>query len=420
MRNKIIKIFLVWALVCAMTGAGIRAYAIFDYTDTVNATPKTSQIKMYMVKGNNLSLSCEELEKRLGLTGGALNGLTLTEVPDESNALVCVNNKRLSEYDKLSREEIDNIKVSADADAASVCFSFIADSPSTLNANVTVSILDNYNNAPQATSESYSTIKNTAITGKINAVDADGDNMRVNVTKKAKKGTVTTNGTMFVYEPYPEKTGDDSFKFICEDEYGNTSAECSINITIDKKSSMTYSDMADNMSLYGAVKLSENGVITGEKIGDNYYFYPDRQVTKGDFLIMLTAAAGYSKELPVCVNTGLINDSEIPMHLKPYVKLAVEKGIIENGAFAFDVVPTRAEAVVMTCNAAGMDKVDAGNIDAYDISIIPDWSVSSYMTLDAYKMLDLFTGYAKPDDALTRDYSADLLWQLYKYSSSGK
>ena len=41
--------------------------------------------------------------------------------------------------------------------------------------------------------------------------------------------------------------------------------------------------------------------------------------------------------------------------------------------------------------------------------------VQDYLNLLGYRMLDLYDGCAHPNDPLTRDHAADLLWQSVKY-----
>ena len=130
---------------------------------------------------------------------------------------------------------------------------------------------------------------------------------------------------------------------------------------------------------------------------------------------MLLGVTGREKNLPACVNTGLANDGEIAPYLKPYVKKAVEEGIITESSFAADEVITRAEAVVLTNRAAAIKKVSGYNLNYDDTGDIPEWALQSYIDLCAYRMIDLPDNLARPNAALTRDFSADLLWQLKKY-----
>ena len=85
--------------------------------------------------------------------------------------------------------------------------------------------------------------------------------------------------------------------------------------------------MKSNPSHYAALMLREHGVMTGETLGETNLFYPQNQVGRGEFLVALFSAAGLDESLPHCVNTGLDNDTEIPVWLKPYVAVAIERGI---------------------------------------------------------------------------------------------
>ena len=141
-------------------------------------------------------------------------------------------------------------------------------------------------------------------------------------------------------------------------------------------------------------------------------FYPQRQVNRLEFVMMLLAAL---EQPPIpCVNTGLEGDSFLPVWARPYVCAAIQQGIITENTFEWDTVPTRAEAVLLTHRAAGITDVKRYNLDVFDLEEIPQWALSSYITLGAYQMLDFYDGAAHPHAALTRERAADLIWQLYK------
>lgn len=413
MKIKFLKKISV-TILASMLLTALSAGAEFDYSDEDVSADNIKEILLYTVQGDDLELSCDVLEERLMLSSETLRGLTFTDIPENVNVILGEN--KVKEFQKLSRSEVDNLKIYVNDGAERITLGFIADTEKALRANATVSVLSNYNNPPMAENSEYKTFENVSFKGTVNFFDSDGDNVRVIVSDKAKKGTVCFDGNQFSYTPYPQKTGKDSFKFFCEDEYGNRSAECSVKIGIEKSEGFDYADMNGNPSYYAAICLYKEEIMCGEKIGKAFFFKPENQMTRGDFIIALISGAGIEKE--ICVNTGLKNDSEIPNYLKPYIKAAIDKNIINEDSFSFNEIPTREEAVVMTRRAADLVSVRRNDFYVSDANEISDWALDSYMTLDAYKMLDLHYGNATPKGALTREYCADLLWQLYKYKSN--
>lgn len=130
--------------------------------------------------------------------------------------------------------------------------------------------------------------------------------------------------------------------------------------------------MAGHSQEYAAVMLQEYGILSGEQVGGQTFFYPDRTVTRGDFLVMLMACIGLDQNLPVCVNTGLSNDVQIPLWLKPYVHAALDLGILEEKPFEAQEEITRAEAVVLVSRATGK-QVGSGKLCYTDAEEIPVW-----------------------------------------------
>ena len=413
MRNRIIALILFMMLSLST----VVSAAIFDMP-VVNKSA-VQEIAFYTVKGNEFEFNCDNIESRLGIPRGTLLGMTVTSLPESSKAGFSIGDDILNEFDTLTRDEINSLKLTSVNNVEKIEIGFIPDCAQSIATVATISILDTYNNPPKVESGAFSTGRNIPVMGKITAYDPDGDMVRIKVISKPEKGTITFDGLSFEYKPYANSSGKDRFTFICEDKYGNISNESFIDVMIeDVKSNFSYADMNDNPSHYAAIKLSQKSIFTGQRIGGQYFLEPNIEVDRGEFLCMLISAAMLEKDLPPCVNTGLQNDSEIPLYLKPYVKLGIDKGIIKESKFNYREIPTRAEAVVMVSRTAGMQDVTKHNPNISDIVQIPEWALSSYMNLSAYKMLDLHDGKAHPNDALTRAGAVDLIWQLWKYADA--
>lgn len=276
-----------------------------------------------------------------------------------------------------------------------------------------------YNASPTIEGGLYHTLEDVPVYASVKMFDPDGDDVSLKVCLPPEKGSLKLEGRTFIYTPYPGSTGEDSFQLAACDPYGNQSAAAYFHVSIEAAAQAPYfADMNRHPYEYSAIQLVKSGVISGEEIGSRRFFYPERSLTRGEYLVMLLSARGWDQDLPICINTGLTNDTDIPLWLKPYVKRAIEKGIVTEDTFDTQKVPTRAEAVVLCSRAAQIQDILKYNLTIADLDKIPSWAMESYLNLAAYRILDLYDGYAYPNDPLDRGYSASLIWQLYQYSQS--
>lgn len=277
------------------------------------------------------------------------------------------------------------------------------------------------NLAPKINSKQCTTLKNIPIWGYIEQYDPNGDKTELLLVKSPEYGNVTLCGSTFIYKPYPDKTGADSFLLAAKDSAGNLSGNAEISVIIqDNNWDAGYCDMKGSPAQYSAVMLTKSNILSGERIGTADFFKPKSMVTGGEYLIMLLAAVGTKEDLAPCVSTGLENDHEIQLWLKPYVQYASQIGIINGETFMADKILTKCEAVALTARAAGMKDVYVKPKYIKDVGSIPAQNLQGYINLAAYGMLSLYDGYARPNEPLTRAYAADLLWQLYCFKQRNK
>lgn len=390
------------------------AAALYDWPPSGKEI-STQSVTLPGVKGQQVPFACTDLEFRMNLAAGSLQEITVTQVPKETEGTLTVNGNPVKAYDTLTRDEINQMVYTPNEGAVSASLTFVPKADEAATTTVSIALADQENTAPIIESGSFDTVEDVPIKGVLSVYDAEGDQIRIQVVNAPKKGEVSFEGASFTYTPFLGSTGKDRFSFVCVDKAGNYSKEGLCDLTIEAAGTkFSYRDMTNNPSQYSAIKLREKGVLTGEKIGDASLFYPKRTVTRQELLMMILSACG-AGEPDACVNTGLTNDSAIPLWLKPYVKQAVDRKIITEDKFVPDEVPTRAEAVVLIDRAAEMDDVKKQALRLSDTAAIPNWALQSYLNLSAYKMLDLYDGAAHPTSALTRDTAADLVWQLWKY-----
>lgn len=225
---------------------------------------------------------------------------------------------------------------------------------------VEITLLTKENHPPVARNMDLSTYKNVSITGYFDAVDAEGDKLSFRMVSTPARGAVelAEDGSgQFVYRPYENKTGKDSFAYVAVDEAGNLSAEATITIRIEKaNTTVTYADLDGDPAHKSAIRLAEEGIYVGPQVGGQCFFEADRPVTRAEFLTMAMAAAGLEPLEDVTV-TGFTDDAAIPTWSKGSVSAALKAGAIRGGldekgapVFEAEEIVTGAQAAVMLDN----------------------------------------------------------------------
>lgn len=407
------------AVICSALLMSVTVYAAdpFAIKSSIPAAQEYNQSIFSVQTGEILELTPQSLERRMGMQSLELRGITVMQLPDISDGELILEGVAVEQYQFISREELDTLCFVPREAAVAANITVLPQGADSIPTQLSIQVLETINRAPVVEGGSFEIMSNTALTRTVSAYDPDGDTFQLKTSSLPTKGTVSFNGTSFTYEPYSGKTGSDSFTVYAVDRFGNYSEDAKISISIESnRTGFSYVDMHGNPSEYAAVKLHQNGIYSGEKIGSGYFFHPNYTITRAELLVMVLAASGMDSTLSPTVNTGLSNDAELPLWLKPYIKKAIDKGIWNSSSpFKHTEIPSRAEAVQMVARAANITDVKDYNLQMPDITTIPNWAVSSYKQLAAYRMLDLHTGYAYPNRELTTSYSADLIWQLWKH-----
>ena len=199
------------------------------------------------------------------------------------------------------------------------------------------------------------------------AAGGEGEDLTFTVEKEPKKGTVQIDGASFTYTPEGDSTGSDSFTYTATDSAGRVSQPATVSVTIEKaKSGVTYADTADSTAAVAAQDLAEAGIFTGAKIGDQYYFEPDKPVSRSEFLALVMETAG---DEPTAVTmTGFCDDAAIPTWAKAYAAAGVADGIIqgvstaEGVAFQGDEPITFNEAATVLNRVLAVEDVESGQL----------------------------------------------------------
>lgn len=314
----------------------------------------------------------------------------LSSLPIESVGTLLIEDREAQIGDALSTEKLESLSFSAGQNpGTSAHFEVSAtgmDGSEKLIA-VFVRVNAGANHPPIAENIDITTYKGVASRGVFRAVDPEGDLVTFSIASPPRKGTVEVEGNAFIYTPAEGKSGRDSFTYVAKDSSGNVSAEAKVQILINRqKTEVNYSDMEGNSAHYAALRLAEKDVFVGEKLGTSYFFYPDKLVTRGEFLAMCLRTCGVDA-LKDIKRTGFADDADMPLWVKPYVSAALLSGVIkgyqaEDGSLVFSASApiTYAEAAVVLNNLLDISDVP---VDAAPVSadLVPSWAYQATANL---------------------------------------
>lgn len=279
-----------------------------------------------------------------------------------------------------------------------------------------------------ATSEELKIEKNTILTSNFRATSTIPDStLLYMIVDQPSHGTlVHTNETdkSFTYTPDLDYVGADSFTFKVSDGVSISNiATISITIALPEEEIIpfTYIDMQTHWANYSASHLAARGLIVGEEIGSRYYFYPDREMTRADFILFLLAITESNEDATIEIPAITFADADkTPAWLTEAAKLAYAKGIIKGSADGNKLylnpyhTLTRKEATVMINNVLKLtDAKD--NLTYVDATDIPSWASQAVKNLTAYKIIQGDSeNKFKPNKVLNRAEAAEMCYKLVK------
>ncbi len=349
-----------------------------------------------------------------------LQGVFLTAVPTSDVATLSLGNRQLLPGDVVSVESLANLTLTAGADShqeAELCYLPIYSSGIGTDQAVVMTLGTKENQPPVAKDSVFETYKNVANDGKLDVVDVEEDALTFQITKEPKRGAVEiqVDGT-FTYTPNNNKVGEDSFTYTATDESGNVSNEATVSVDIGKPiDKLTYGDMIGDTDEFEALWLRNQRLFVGESIGGTVCFNPDKSVTRGEFVVMMSKLTGINPD-DVQLTSGFADEDDTPVWMQPYVVSALRAGII-NGVtteagleFQPSANLTGAEAAVMLQNTLHLP---IGELEVSDFeNSIPVWAESA---VESLAVCGFPMDIANCTEDLTRRDAARLLYAASGY-----
>ncbi|MEQ2455566.1 Ig-like domain-containing protein [Flavonifractor hominis] len=378
----------VLAAVLAAGSLPASAFFLWDQEDTV---PTVAEVTKNGPAGQPVVFSAEDFVVEDG--EDTLSSITITRLPDAQAGMLTLGGQPLQAGDVVQSGAMDGLSfLPLEGSAATTAeFSFLPVFSSGVSGEETTAqiyLLSEENNAPVAENLELSTYKNVAITAEFAAVDPEGDLLSYHIINKPARGAVTLseNSSSFVYTPYENKTGKDSFTYVAVDAVGNASDPATVKIRIAKPDTkVSYADMDQNPAHKAAIRLAEEEIFVGECMGGEYFFQPDTPVSRSEFVAMTMNAVGLER-LEDVERTGFFDDSAIPTWAKPYVSSALQAGLVQGSpdatgqiVFQADQNITAAEAAVLLDRALQVTDVSMDAMKAEEQ--VPAWAAQSAANL---------------------------------------
>ncbi len=183
---------------------------------------------------------------------------------------------------------------------------------------------------------------------------------------------------------------------------------------------LQYEDMLEHWGAFSAGMLGAEGVIVGEEIGGRFYFYPDKVLTRIDFITLACSIFGVKTKDSLEGNP--FADADVPAYMLRQAIAAYENGIIsgksENGALylrPYDKL-TRAEAIKILDNGLKLEHPATEVLSFADSDTIPQWAVQAIMNMEAYGIVKGFDDNTfRPYSSITKAQAGEMLYQVFKY-----
>ena len=343
-----------------------------------------------------------------------LAGICITGLPSSSSGTVLLGIRVIRAGDILTADQIKSmtfnpLRTEEDAQAVISYLPIYADRVEK-TATMTICIRGKEDKAPLAEDLAIETYKNLPNDGVLKATDPEGEDLTFTIIRGPKRGSVEVkeDGT-FVYTPKKNKVGIDSFTYTATDPAGNVSRVATVTVQILKPTdSKQYTDTVGHADRFEAEWLRNSGLFVGEQVGGNACFYPEKEVSRGEFLAMVVKVL----DIPLEGADESQMPADAPQWLKPYLAAAQRSGLLTDLETAADYQEgiTGAEVAVILQNA--LDLTVSSDVLAAqqtaDGEDVPTWAAASLTVMEQ-------NGVALQANApLTRADAACVLYQVSK------
>lgn len=360
--------------------------------------------------------------------------------PSEQGALLLMGNP-VSEKMQITSDLLSELSFRpSDNFSGEVSFEISATDDSSVSPNSTVKIIyssDVASEIPITSPFNIVCAKNSSVYDTLKYQYTGKEKLTYTIVSYPEKGKVEITGENgeFSYTAFEDQTGTDSFSFRVNSPAGESNiSTCAVTITVPEDEplptsapvSFVYRDMVTHWGNYSAVKMVEAGIMKGERIGNKYYFYPNKTLTRLDCINYILASL-YIESDDIPDNMYIFADSD---KYDDYVNLAAAKayelGIIQGSVgddgqiYLNPFAPVkRAELIKMLDTAIG-DKINSrAALNFADSDMIPEWAAQHIQNMLGYGIIQGYDDNTiRPFNNVTKAEATEMLYQTVKYNSS--
>lgn len=346
-----------------------------------------------------------------------LAGVCITGLPQPDAGTVMLDTRVIRSGDILTAEQLSQLTFTAlgtpEDKEAVVTYLPIYEDRVEKPATMAISIRGKEDKAPEVKDMTLETYKNLPNNGKLQASDPEGKDLTFTLCREPKRGTVQLqeDGT-FTYTPKKNKVGVDSFTYTATDPAGNVSKKATVTIQILKPTdAKQYTDTFGEDCRFTAEWMKNTGLFVGETVNGKPCFFPEKAVTRGEFLAMAVKAL----EIPTKDVSYEGIPSDTPDWLKPYLAAALRSGLTagcpvsETGSFEADKPITGAEVAVMLQNALDLTlsqkTLEVMETDSASKEELPAWAASSMTVMEDH-------GITLSTEEFTRGQMAQVMYRV--------
>lgn len=426
-KKRVISFVALLCMLAALTGAA----GAYEVTAGRNIVDPERCLQKTGLANADMRFTLEEIAAQLyGADAPSLKSIVISELPEPATGVLRLGSDEVVLYSSVGADDIAQLRFVPAAGFEGSAFFCMRGVDTAGNYSKTHKVLMTLTAEktapPKASGASYVTLKNFSVQDTLMANTHECAVADYMVVSEPQMGTlaITPDGR-FVYAPEENKTGSDSFSFAVIDVYGNLSEPATVSIEVNTpQSDLYYEDMAGNFAHAAAISLADMGVLRGEQLSGRSFFHPAREVTRGEFLVMLMKCAEIEAEVPVSIiNTGMADDREIPSWMKGFVSAAVQTGVVSGSSdgagevsFDADAPITRAQAAVMISNALALTPREDAAPAFTDMELIPAWARDAMLSV---RECGIMRGYADGSagamDTLTRAQAAAVLMRMTSF-----
>ncbi len=279
-----------------------------------------------VIAGQNTEFSANDFAVASGCDN--VEQITIVSVPDASAGILRFGSLTVFPGQIISAKGISSLEYEPISEVGSFTYRLNGDKQETV---CTVYCLPEGKSAPTAKSMKLSTVKNIALFDSIRSSTGSDEDI-YEIISQPKRGiiSISTDGK-FKYTPSSGYIGVDSFVYRIIDKYGNRSNEATVSLKIERPdTNIVYTDMSDHYAACAAIRLAEKNILTGERLGDQTVFCPDKEVSRLEFLVMAMKAGNCSTGIYGHSKTAFADDDKIPEVQKKYVVTACMLGVLDD------------------------------------------------------------------------------------------